>query len=186
MSVQVPMTFQQFLTAREDWPRGCFFEPEELLISDKALEAGLDNLPTRDEWEMLKIFARLVLRPVRLLWKAPLIVESCFRDPAVNKLAGGTDTSDHRFLIGGAADLRPLQLTEAAVREFFRIVAENALEAKREPSFDQLVLYPNRVHIGWRPAGNRLELKQVVAEKQADDSLKWSWPLINWAEFKKG
>jgi len=180
-----PMTFQQYLAYRKGWPVDCFFEPEELLFSETALAKGLDNLPTTEEWERLKVFLKSLLKPVRILWGAPLLVNSCFRDPEVNELDGGTDTSDHLFQIGGAADLRPLSGTDAAARDLFHRVAENALDAKREPSFDQLILYPERVHVGWRPTGNRKELRRAIKVRKPDGSFEWSWPLVDWEEWKR-
>jgi len=185
------ITFQEFLRLRRQWPVDCFFEPEELLFSEEALAHDQDNLPTPAEWEMIKRFGTKVARPVRLIWNAPLIITSGFRDEEVNRLAGGEETSDHRFQIGGACDLRPLDPSDAAVRALFHAIAENTLDKNADPSFDQLILYPfspqgrARVHIGWRPTGNRKELRRAVRVKKPDGTFEWSWPLVDWEEWKK-
>lgn len=79
------------------------FTLDELTRSDIAARRGLLNIPTPRIVENLQFLAEN-LELVRGILKAPLIISSGYRSPAVNAAAGGSIASQHRF--GLAADFR--------------------------------------------------------------------------------
>ena len=200
--MRTAINFQNYLRARMGW-QSEHFSPEELLWSGKAAEAGLDNLPTFGEWQMLARFTAEVLGPVRRLAGRALVITSGFRDPQVNRLVGGTDDSDHQFQIGGAADFRPQFALQQQIEDFFRTISKNAASGVVATAdgkiavpfedtppcppvngggirieFDQLILYPGRIHIGWRPGDCRYEVRRMVVVVG-----RKTWPLMGKAEI---
>lgn len=90
------------------------FTWEELTRSDLAKAHGLDNLPGEEERARLGMLAANVLQPLRDAC-GRIRVNCAYRSPAVNRLAGGEEKSQH--LRGEAADLRPLDCPlEVAMR----------------------------------------------------------------------
>jgi len=186
------ISFQTFLRVQEQWPKG-WFSLAELLKSDDALQADISNLPTMSELAMIRKITVELLNPLRVRWGGPLTVTSGFREPELNHRIGGSPTSDHLYQIGGAADLVPVDATEAGLVDFLEFVVEMAVagaaDGKNEridpPSipphsggreetpppppasggeieFDQLIIEPGWVHIGWRPNGNRFQVKRMM------------------------
>ena len=86
---------------------------EELTVT----KSGLSNIPNTEQINQLRILCRDILEPLREEisfryghrdvsgWPEylPLIVNSAYRSPAVNKSVGGVPTSQH--LLGQAADI---------------------------------------------------------------------------------
>lgn len=138
------------------WPAR-FFPLSELLQSEDAETANLDNLPTVEELQLLKQFVVVVLDPIRESFGEAIDINSGFRDPQVNQLVGGVESSDHRCQIGAAADIRPSHdFSTERCNLLYRLIVDSHLP------FDQLIHYGNRVHIGWRPGNNRRELKKKI------------------------
>lgn len=79
------------------------FSLEELTKSETALRRGLDNTPTVEVVENLKLLAEQVLQPVREHFAKGVKVNSGYRAPEVNAAVGGSKTSDH--CMGMAADI---------------------------------------------------------------------------------
>lgn len=65
---------------------------------------GLDNTPSEQEIENLRLLCVNILQPVREKLGIPITVTSGYRSPAVNKAVGGSATSYHSK--GMAADLK--------------------------------------------------------------------------------
>lgn len=115
-----------------------YFTIEELCVtSRKDLQEYPDKLTMNNlEWMTLNVLdkAREVC--------GPLVVTSGFRSAALNRAAGGSETSQH--LIGEAVDLIPQHCTAGELL--------NACLLLKLPIY-QFILYPleanpNRVHIG--------------------------------------
>ena len=66
-------------------------------------KTGLSNIPNIEQTNQLRILCRDILEPIRNKIGMPLIVNSAFRSPYVNKSVGGVSTSQH--LLGQAADI---------------------------------------------------------------------------------
>ena len=128
------------------------FTLAELTASHAARQHGIDNLPTAEALENLRLLAQQMLEPLREAWGAPIVVTSGYRCPALNALVGGAAGSQH--VLGRAVDivagwqrdddrarLRPIE----ANRELFAL-------AVRRVSFDQLI---------WERGGRWLHLSFV-------------------------
>lgn len=83
----------------------------------------------------------------------PIIINSAYRSPAVNKAVGGAATSNH--LTGCAADIR-CEGMEQAIRYAFILL--DISDESQEP-FDELLIEQSAksiwVHFAVRPEGNR-------------------------------
>jgi hypothetical protein len=72
------------------------FTLDELTFSQTAARMGLNNEPPPRIVENLTFLASR-LEEIRALLKAPMVVSSGYRSPAVNDAVGGAATSQHRF-----------------------------------------------------------------------------------------
>ncbi len=79
------------------------FSLAELTKSNAGDKAGLKNVPHEHDLENLKRLCAVMLEPLRTKLDQPITVFSGFRGPEINKLVGGSKTSDH--MIGCAADI---------------------------------------------------------------------------------
>ena len=79
------------------------FTLAELTQSETAARLGLDNTPSKDVEANLVRLARM-LEDVRRILSRPIMVNSAYRSPEVNKAIGSKPTSQH--CIGCAADIR--------------------------------------------------------------------------------
>lgn len=78
------------------------FSLAELTVSQTADRAGLDNNPNDAVISNLTVLCH-GLEMIRALVGLPILVSSGYRSPVVNKLVGGSDTSQH--MTGSAADI---------------------------------------------------------------------------------
>lgn len=84
------------------------FTLKELTHSETAERLGLDNTPNEKVKANLVRLAR-ILEDVRRVLGRPIMVNSAYRSPAVNKAIGSKPTSQH--CLGCAADIRVPGLT---------------------------------------------------------------------------
>lgn len=79
------------------------FTLEELITSSTAQKFRINNVP--DEFHIVNLsrLCREILQPIRNRLAQPLIVTSGFRCEALNRIIGGSKTSQH--LKGEAADI---------------------------------------------------------------------------------
>lgn len=126
------------------------FTIKELTSSAKAEQLKIDNTPPPAELANLQILIA-GLEQVRALLKAPMIISSGYRCPALNKAVGGAKDSDH--MKGLAADFTAPAFGKPA--QIVKAIAASDIE------FDQ-VIFENKgsvwVHIGFGPA----KRKQVL------------------------
>jgi len=73
------------------------FTLEEMVASEAAARAKLDNTPTDRIVENLQFLCERLEEVRELLGGAPIIVTSGYRSQALNSLIGGSPTSQHRF-----------------------------------------------------------------------------------------
>lgn len=130
------------------------FTWEEALRSAKARALGLSNAPGPDDITAI-IETAEAMQVLRDRFGKPIEVTSWFRNPVVNEAVGGSATSGH--MSGRAVDFWIEGMT---AMELAAAIAVMPLQ------FDQLILYSNRVHLGWRdPNGrfpNRREIKTAI------------------------
>lgn len=78
------------------------FKLSELIRSDKAIELGLDNTPSDEVIERLKIVCCRILEPVRDHFQKPFSPNIGYRSPALNAAINGSQKSQH--MAGQAVD----------------------------------------------------------------------------------
>ena len=124
------------------------FTLEELTVSQAAARLGLDNYPDQAIVDSLRNTA-LGLEMVRALLQAPIIINSGYRSPTVNRAVGGAANSQH--LTGQAADIicpgfgRPVDVVSAIVNSTI--------------PFDQCILeFDAWCHISFAPSGRKQAL----------------------------
>ena len=122
-------------------------------------KTGIDNVPNEEQVENLKRVCQW-LEKLRKRWNDiygegddPIIINSGFRSPAVNKAVGGVSTSNH--LTGCAADIRCIGM-EQALR--YAAILLDISDLNRE-DYDELLIEQKRnviwIHFAVRPKDNR-------------------------------
>lgn len=146
------------------------FTSEELTYSARARQENFKNEPyTREDAEEvsknLRSLCIKVLEPLRIMWGAPIIVTSGYRNPRLNKLVGGAETSQH--LIGQAADITSRDRLQNN-RLFTRLLWSGM-------SFDQLIAEdvdefncPTWIHVSYRRDGKNRN--QVIINRKSLNS----------------
>jgi len=134
----------------------------EVTRSDTAKRKGIDNSPTAEHLENLKVISEEVFDKVREYFGVPIFISSGYRSAALNKAIGGSSTSDHN--LGKALDLdqdgHGNGVTNADV---FNYIKSNL-------DFDQLIWEfgtdknPDWVHVGYRKGANRKQILKAVRE----------------------
>ena len=140
------------------------FKLSELIKSDTALRHDLDNTPSDQEIENLRLLCEKVLQPVRDHFGKGVKVNSAFRSLAVNAAAGGVQgakPSDHTR--GMAADI---EIPGVANAELAQWIMDNL-------DYTQLILefytpgIPDSgwVHVSYDP--DNLKKQELTATKVA-------------------
>ncbi len=120
---------------------------------------NIENVPNEAQVENLKRLCRW-LEQLRRRWNNlygegddPIIINSGFRSPEVNKAVGGVSTSNH--LTGCAADIRCIGM-EQALR--YAAILLDISDLNRE-DYDELLIEQKRnviwIHFAVRPKDNR-------------------------------
>lgn len=127
------------------------FSLTELTKSQTGERKGIDNTPGDREIQNLKDLCENVLEKIRINFGKPVVVNSGYRGPKLNKAIGGSKTSQH--MTGQAADI---EIPGMDNKMLFCWIKDNL-------NFDQLILefYVNGVpdsgwvHVSWNSSGNR-------------------------------
>lgn len=134
------------------------FTYSEFEDSEKAIELGLDNtIPNDNIRSAIRLLVINVLQPLRDAYGKPLVLNSGYRTPELNKAVKGSKNSQHTK--GEAADIRaedPLLLLQ--------------LLQKHIIPFDQVILYDDFIHISY--TSTRKQRYQILY----DDSYKQNYP----------
>ena len=120
---------------------------------------GIENVPNEEQVNNLRRVCQW-LEQLRRRWNNlygdgddPIIINSGFRSPEVNKAVGGVATSNH--LTGCAVDIRCIGM-EQALR--YAAILLDISDMSRE-DFDELLIEQKRsvvwIHFAVRPSGNR-------------------------------
>ena len=126
---------------------------------------GIENVPNEAQVENLKRLCRWLER-LRRRWNErygegddPIVINSGYRSPAVNKAVGGAPTSNH--LTGCAVDIRVAGLEQ--LLRYAVILLDISDESKED--FDELLLERNGavmwLHFAVRPSGNRRRVRLI-------------------------
>ena len=134
----------------------------EVTRSDTAKRKGIDNSPTAEHLENLKVISEEVFDKVREYFGVPIFISSGYRSAALNKAIGGSATSDHN--LGKALDLDQDGHGNGVTNMDVFNYIKNNLE------FDQLIYEfgtdknPDWVHVGYRKGANRKQVLKAVRE----------------------
>ena len=121
------------------------FTIKELVHSNNAIKAGIDNTPNIEQVDNLLNLIFYCLQPIRDKLKKPMIITSGFRNSQVNFLAGGKSNSQH--LDGKAADFVVKGMPPKQIIDF---IVKSGVE------YDQLINEYNKwVHISFNKGKNR-------------------------------
>lgn len=131
------------------------FSLEEMTKSQTGERKGIDNTPGPQEIENLKALCENVLEKIRTHFGRPVVVNSGYRGPKLNKAIGGVKNSQH--MTGQAADIEIPGMDNNAL---FCWIKDNLV-------FDQVILEYHKkgvpdsgwVHVSWNSKGNR---KQAI------------------------
>ena len=142
---------------------GLRLSPHFTLAELTKTRSGIKNVPNEAQVENLKRVCRW-LEQLRRRWNNlygdgddPIIINSGFRSPEVNRAVGGSPTSNH--LTGCAVDIRV-----AGIEQLLRyavILLDISDESKED--FDELLIEKKGsvmwLHFAVRPTGNRRKVR---------------------------
>ena len=120
------------------------FTLEEMTFSQTATRDGLDNTPSAQVVENLRLLCEHVLEPLRLQLNQSLQISSGYRSPQLNAAIHGAANSQHAE--GKAADVLCPSIGTAAL---FRSVVQFGLD------FDQVIFEGTWVHVSFNQGANR-------------------------------
>lgn len=124
------------------------FKISELIYSETAIKNNINNMPDINSLDNMLNLIYYCLQPARELLNAPMTITSGFRNPLVNRLVGGVNSSQH--LYGQAADFIIKGMTP---NQIISIIKTSKIE------FDQLINeYDKWVHISYDKGKNRREI----------------------------
>lgn len=125
-----------------------FFEFED---SPLAKAKGIDNrIPDDKIKKAITALVLNVLQPLREAWGKPMKINSGYRCPELNRLAGGVPTSQHTK--GEAADIAASEPAKLA-----------QLAYKLKLPYDQMIVYPSFVHFSHSVSGS--QRRQILYNK---------------------
>ena len=135
------------------------FTLEEFTRSQTAIRQNIDNTPTEEHSENLKLLCEMVLQPVRDHF-GPIAINSGYRGVVLNKTIGGSFRSQH--CQGQAADIECPGTGNRHVADW---ISDNC-------TFDQLILefhtpgIPDSgwVHVSFNRGSNRMQRLRAVKE----------------------
>lgn len=135
------------------------FNYEEFEFSQDANELCIDNhIPSEKIRFSIRLLVLNLLEPLREIVQRPIILNSGYRCPALNKAIGGAKNSQH--LIGEASDIRCGSALE--VLHLAQIVKRHELP------FDQMILYESILHLSFKANGKqRHQIRYDKSYKEA-------------------
>ena len=133
------------------------FTLAEMCKSKKAKELRIKNVPSPAVVGRLRALCENVLQPLRDYMGEPVIINSGYRSPELNKKVGGVRDSQH--LIGEAADIN----CKGSMEYANRIIEFIMMNLK----FDQLILERKKgtfwVHVSYTTSGkNRQQYLKIT------------------------
>ena len=143
------------------------FTLQELTYSDTAIRKSMDNTPNEEQIENLRLVCNNILEPVRVHFKAPVVVSSGYRSVPVCEAVGSSSKSQHTK--GQAADFEIFGIPNKEVADW---IVNNI-------DYDQCILEfwnenePNSgwVHCSFSSAGNR---RQYLKAQKIDGKVVYS------------
>ena len=135
---------------------------KEATRSVTAMRLGLDNTPTEEHLDNMKLVANKIFEPLRSWVGGPIRINSFYRGPELNKAIGGSTKSQH--MIGQAVDIDDTYGHKTNA-EMFNYIRGNL-------DFDQMIWEfgddknPNWVHVSYvNDEDNRNRCLKAYKEK---------------------
>ena len=116
------------------------FTLNELTKSQEATRLGIDNTPSEEHTENLKILCENILQPIRDFYGMPVSVSSGYRSAALCEAVGSSSKSQHTK--GQAADFEIFGITNKDLADWITANLD----------YDQCILEfwnPNEPNSGW-------------------------------------
>ena len=141
---------------------------KEVIKSNTATRRGIENIPSGEQMENIKLLCENVFEPLREHVGGPIAINSLFRSVELNRAIGGSSTSQHCAVNGAAMDIDDTYgiMSNADMFEFIKKL-----------DFDQLIWEygddenPDWVHISYKKNGNR---KQILKCKRVKGKTVYS------------
>lgn len=132
-----------------------YFTIQELTISNTAQRKDIDNTPDQKAAAALTALVANVLDPLREAWGRPIVVNSGYRCPKLNRAVGGVARSQH--IKGEAADIRTLSNRRWENEQLFKFIVQMKLP------FDQLIDEHGYswIHVSYSESKNRRQVLHV-------------------------
>ncbi|HEX4888550.1 MAG TPA: D-Ala-D-Ala carboxypeptidase family metallohydrolase [Luteibaculaceae bacterium] len=130
----------------------------EAIKSSTAIRHKINNNPSPEIIERMKLVAENIFEPVREHFKTPIGVSSMYRSKDLNKAVKGSKTSQH--MTGEAIDIDADIFGNITNKMIFEFVRDNL-------DFDQLIWEygdkhnPAWVHVSYKKQGNRKQILYV-------------------------
>ena len=126
------------------------FKMSELIHSQTAIAHNINNMPDINSLDNLLTLIVECLQPIRNKLGKPMVITSGYRNDKVNRLVGGSNTSEHKK--GMAADFIINGMTVQAVIEFIRKTGLKYTQLIEEHSKNT-----SWVHISYNPKNLKKE-----------------------------
>lgn len=127
------------------------FTLAEMCESQTAERHGIANIPSSEAVANMRRLCEGCLEPLREALGLPIIITSGYRTKALNRIvAHSSERSQH--VLGQAADfyIQGQGRRELLIKAFHLILTSSKI------GFDQLILYPNFIHVSYvSPEANR-------------------------------
>jgi len=133
---------------------------KEVIKSNTATRKGIDNSPTKEHLNNLRLIAIRIFQPIREHFDFPIGISSGYRSKALNKAIGGSKSSQHCF--GEALDIDADIFGGVTNAEIFHFIKHNL-------DYDQMIWEfgndnePDWVHVSFKSDGkNRKEVLRAT------------------------
>jgi zinc D-Ala-D-Ala carboxypeptidase len=143
----------------------------EVTTSGTAKRLGIDNTPTPEHLNNLKLVAENVFEPIRKHFGKPIKVSSGYRSKALNAATPGASTTSQHST-GEALDLDQDGMTTGVTNKMVFDYIKNNL------NFDQLIYEfgtdsnPDWVHVSWESTGK--QRKMILKATRVNGVTKYS------------
>lgn len=129
----------------------------EFLVSQTASRNDIEMAPPPEVVANLQRLCQDVLQPLRTALGQPVIVTSGYRPPELNRMIGGSSTSQH--MAGEAADIRAVGYDPEAIWR--------RLEKLSVPVHQLILEFGSWVHVSVPPNGDVPARELMTAVRQA-------------------
>lgn len=138
----------------------------EMIRSESAKRAGINNMPTEEHLANMKKLAENVFQPIRDHFKAPIHISSGYRSLELNKAIKGAKTSQH--VLGQAVDIDVDASSNGINNKMIFEFIKNNID------FDQLINEFNYswVHVSYNPNGK--QRKQILDATKSNGKTVYS------------